>query len=431
MSSIRLPIIIPPLRDQRYSCHGCGNCCKDFTVQLRPEDELKLLEQKWHERLGEPVTVEFRGQRYLRQRDDGACIFLQDDGKCRIHAEFGLEAKPVACQMFPFSLVPIEGGAAMGLNFACQSVLENKGAELGRHGADLKRLASLVAELRPVGRPPMLTRSLRAETIEIEALINIVDGWLRTDDVELTTRLDGLAWLVQSLHAAKLQSVRGTRFIELVSTLVSVLPEELDHLPIDPPSRGQRRMLRQAVHSRIEDLKIAVALREGRLRGGIRQLFRSRRFAAGRGIVPDVIADWPRGVAFAQVEAVRPAEDEAEIEAITDLIVRFMRATILGARFFGAGYYGWSAIDGLAATTLNLPVIGWLARLHAAGAGRDRLTIVDVRAAVGRVDRAAGRARWLGSAGERLRMSYLLADDGLRRLIWDCPLVDESRSHLD
>jgi len=421
MTSIRLPIIIPPLRDQRYSCHGCGNCCKDFTVQLRPEDEAKLRAQRWEERLGEPVTVEFRGQTFLRQRDDGACIFWQEDGRCRIHAEFGLEEKPVACQMFPFSLVPIEGGAAMGLNFACQSVLENRGAKLGSHGDDLRRMASLVPELRPVGRPPMLTRSLRAETVEVEALINIVDGWLRNDEVDLTTRLDGLAWLVQSLHAAKLGTVRGTRFIELVSTLVSVLPEELDHLPIDAPSRGQRRMLRQAVYARTEDLKIVDALREGRLRGALRQLWVSRRFAAGRGVVPNTVPGWPREVPFADVESVRPAERDAD--EVDDLIVRFVRATVLGGRFFGAGYYGWSVIDGLAAVTVNLPVIGWLARLHAAGHRRDQLTIVDLRAAVGRVDRAAGRARWLGSAGERVRLTYLLADDGLRRLIREFTVV--------
>ena len=76
------------MSEQRYSCHGCGNCCRDFTVQLREDDLRRLREQRWAERLGEPVIVEFRGQAYLRQRDDGACIFWMKDGRCRIHAEF-------------------------------------------------------------------------------------------------------------------------------------------------------------------------------------------------------------------------------------------------------------------------------------------------------------------------------------------------------
>ena len=94
--SVALPILVLPVAPQRYSCHGCGNCCRDFTVQLSERDLAKLREQRWEERLGEPVTTEFRGRTYLRQRDDGACVFLMDDGLCRIHREFGFAEKPVA-----------------------------------------------------------------------------------------------------------------------------------------------------------------------------------------------------------------------------------------------------------------------------------------------------------------------------------------------
>ena len=34
----RVPLEILDLKDQRYSCHGCGDCCRDFSVQLRDED---------------------------------------------------------------------------------------------------------------------------------------------------------------------------------------------------------------------------------------------------------------------------------------------------------------------------------------------------------------------------------------------------------
>ena len=29
---VALPLVVLPLNAQRYSCHGCGNCCRDFTV---------------------------------------------------------------------------------------------------------------------------------------------------------------------------------------------------------------------------------------------------------------------------------------------------------------------------------------------------------------------------------------------------------------
>ena len=29
----RVPLEILDLPDQRYTCHGCGDCCRDFSVQ--------------------------------------------------------------------------------------------------------------------------------------------------------------------------------------------------------------------------------------------------------------------------------------------------------------------------------------------------------------------------------------------------------------
>jgi hypothetical protein len=72
---------------------------------------------------------------------------------------------------------------------------------------------------------------------------------------------------------------------------------------------------------------------------------------------------------------------------------------------------------GLQALALNAACVRWLARLHAAGAGRGAPSIDDVRAALSRVDRASGRAPWIGSRAERLRLSYLRLDDGLRRIL--------------
>lgn len=417
MPPVSLPILLPRLPSQRYSCHGCGNCCRDFTVQLREDDLRKLREQRWDERLGEPVTVEFRGVSYLRQRENGACIFWQDDGRCRIHAEFGLEAKPIACQLFPFSFAPGPEGVAIGLNFACQSVLENKGAGLATHSAELRRMLAAVPEASTRGPMPLLTKALRADAVEVAAVTNVIDGWLARNDVELNVRLDGLAWLVSSLAAARLENVRNERFVELLATLVSALPDELDHVPIVEPSRGAWRMLRQAVFARIEDVKIGDALRRGRARSVLSQLLRSRRFASGRGSAPIALHGWPPSVDFRAVKLVEPAEDPMERGAIDDLLTRWLRATILGGRAWGSGHYGWPIVDGLQAMVLNLLATLWLARAHAAGAKRATLTVVDVRAALGRVDRHAGRAPWLGSAGERARMAYFQATEAWRGLM--------------
>ena len=60
MASSALPILTLAVKQQQYSCHGCGNCCRDFTVQLRDDDRRRLDEQGWANKLGHPITVEFK-----------------------------------------------------------------------------------------------------------------------------------------------------------------------------------------------------------------------------------------------------------------------------------------------------------------------------------------------------------------------------------
>ncbi len=412
---VTLPLAMLPLGEQRYSCHGCGNCCRDFTVQLRADDLEKLSAQRWEEKLGEAVTTQFRGITFLRQRPDGACIFLGEGGRCRIHAELGLEAKPLACQLFPFVLAPDERHVQVGISFACQSVLENKGAALAAHLRPVRALAEAVPELVPTR--VQIAEGVVATPQEVEAMSSALDRWLRDTAVPLPVRLDGLAWLAQQLGQARWDKVRGARFGELMETLVQALPQELPLHPVEPPTRAQRATLRQAAFFRLEDPKIDQLRRVGRLRAVLGQAMRSRAFAKGRGSVPATGDTWPQGATFAEVEATAGALQGADLPAIDDLLTRWTRATVLGGRAWGSGFYGWPMVRGLQAMSLNAACVLWLARAHAAACGRDAPSIVDARAALGRVDRASGRAPWLGSRAEALRLRYLCEDDGLRRVL--------------
>jgi len=409
----RVPLEILDLPEQRYTCHGCGDCCRDFSVQLRDEDLERLEAQGWAKERGESVTVEFRGRRYLRQRPDGGCLFLQDDGLCEIHARYGFHEKPVACRLFPFNLAPDSGGTRAGLNFACQSVRANRGSTLESHRDDLRRALREVPESVVVA-PPLLAGDLRAEPAEVDALTAGLDRWLGRDEVPLTIRLDGFAWLAQGIGAASFSEVRGERITELVDLLVSALPDELLHLPVDPPGRGQRKQLRQAVFARIEDPRFTDDESRPTLGAKLDQWRRSRRFARGRGSIPGLARGWSIPEDFESVAAMPKVPGS---EAVTDLVVRWLRSTVRGGRAWGSGYYGWSIADGVQALALNLACVGWLARAHAAGVGEEVVTLDSVGEALGRIDRASGRAVWLGSMGERLRLRYLATDDGLRRLV--------------
>lgn len=415
--NIALPILVLPLPEQHYSCHGCGNCCRDFTVQLRAADLEKLRAQEWEAKLGMSVTTEFRGTVYLKQREDGACIFLMDDGLCRIHREYGFAEKPIACQLFPFVLVPDDQRTRVGISFACQSVRENKGAVLRSHLSEIDRMSQALPQTRVATYSAMLADALGAKDGELEALAQVVDRFLARDDVAMSDRFDGLAFIASSLGRAKLAQVRAQRFTELVVLLATALPGELEHVPLDEALPKQLRLLRQAVYARIEDVQVNRAKALGRMRTVITQMLASRSFTRGKGAVPNVARGILRDTTYADIARVPRLSLSKDRDAIDALFTRYTRATILGGRAWGAGYYGWPAVRGLQALTLNLACTAWLARALAAARHHDEVTIDDARDALGRIDRHAGRAPWLGSVGERLRLEFFRLDDGLRRIV--------------
>jgi lysine-N-methylase len=412
--SVRLPLLTPSVPGLRYSCHGCGACCRDFTVELRERDFDALQRQGWEAELGGPFWTAFRGRRWLRQREDGACVFLQQDGRCRVHARFGLEAKPLACQLFPFSFAPGSERTRVGVSFACSSVQRGAGAELSTHAADLRRMQAELPEALAPGEVPDLLRNVPGTAAEIEAVRAAIDGLLADGGIPWAMRLAGFAWVAQSLRVANLDQVRGDRLTELVTMLAAAAPAEVPLLDAVQPSERSWRLLRQAVFARVEDPKIRELRQRGRLRTVLGQWRRSRAWSRGVGMMPPV-SGWP-AVAFDRQRAVVMPEPGPEGDAVGEIFVRWIRAALHGDRAWGAGLHGWPVFEGLGMTALNVLCAGWLARAHAAGSGRDQVTLEDAQQAIGRIDRNASRAVWLGSTGEFLRLAWFCRGDHLRRI---------------
>jgi hypothetical protein len=274
-----------------------------------------------------------------------------------------------------------------------------------------------VPETRLATYTAMLADAMGAKEGELDALAQLVDRHLAREDLTMRDRFDGLAWIAASLGRAKLADVRATRFKELVQVLVAALPDELQHLPLEGALPKQLRLLRQAVYARLEDVQVNQAKARGRWRTVLTQLLASRAFTRGKGRVPAVARGLLEGADFAAISAIPALSESPDRDAIDQLLSRYARATILGNRAWGAGYYGWPAVRGLQALVLNIACTAWLARALAATRGHEHATLDDVRDALGRVDRHAGRAPWLGSVGERLRLEYFRLDDGLRRIM--------------
>ncbi len=307
----------------------------------------------------------------------------------------------------------------MGVSFACRSVVENKGKQFNEQVPDaLKIVMRGIPEVVRSTRGAAISRRRRAEFGELDVLKSRLVRWIQRD-APLEERLDGLAWIAQTLSVARLEKMRGSRFKELIDLLFDALADELPLHPVADPIPRQIALFQGSIFARTEDPKPLAQGAPGRFLSTISQLQRSRLWRRGiaDSVVPLIGVGWPTSATFGQVARINRVRASPEISACDELVSRWIRSSIEGGRIWGTGYYGWSAVDGLASVVLSAATIGWLSRLHAVQSHEDAPRLANVQAAVGRIDRTAGRAVWLGGWSERMRLAYLIRDDGLRRLI--------------
>ena len=456
-----LPVLMPSVAHQRWSCHSCGNCCRELVVHLTDADRERIDRQGWAGKLDVPAYVRLGRGWALNKRADGACVFLGSDGLCRIHVEHGEAEKPLACRIFPFSVRKVGDDVAgkkgrqagglwqVSLRFDCPSVTSSRGKPIGEHRSFLAELVKL-PELRqsesavhqrlerPAGeritsrssrlhapsrsRPGVgreetiyLKRGVLATFAETDEVLKRYTGWIQNHDLPITRRLVGAARVTTTLGDASFKKVRGGRFSELLELLFGALPDE-SAVEASAPTDRQRGMLRQLVFAHCEHVTLAEMGDKLRRRLGKRwlQLRRSRRFLAGRGLVPQ-LPGIEGSATFEALRSVQPAVDRApEIE---NLLERYLMGRLSSRSVFGEGYYGWPVFSGLAALWLSVAATGWLARYLAAVDGRTVMEFEDVAHAIGVVDRAATRLPALGTIAERARVRYLSNEDGASRLL--------------
>lgn len=128
--------------EQNFSCNSCGKCCSRAWKVKVAKDKLPELEStQAYARIKKAgfqplrlVNEEFQ----VGRQGDGACRFLRDKG-CDIHREKGLAAKPVVCQLYPFSLINSPDGYFASLSFSCPTVLEGTGRPVAQHLPELEQ----------------------------------------------------------------------------------------------------------------------------------------------------------------------------------------------------------------------------------------------------------------------------------------------------
>jgi lysine-N-methylase len=230
-----LPIHVLPMVE-RWDCHQCGVCCRGSLVPLSDQDVARLKQQKWEERpelKGTPVMVRqsWLGHEYrLAQRDDGSCVFLMEDGLCRIHNELGFDAKPLICRMFPLQIVPRDNAAYVTIRRACPSAAADKGRPVAEQLDFARGLARerQLADVAPAA-PPIKPGELREWRVA-KRLLTSFERLLTDERYPPVRRIVHALVMCRLIERARTRSLEGDRLIELFDVLEQNVPDEASEL---------------------------------------------------------------------------------------------------------------------------------------------------------------------------------------------------------
>ncbi len=146
-----------------FECTGCGNCCLRWPVPATEADFERISDlapgfgKEWQPavRFFRKLPVFSGGDKLaqfpytLEKQADGRCTFLTAEDRCMLHTEFGAEAKPGMCQLFPYTFTEAPDGYWASVSFAATGVLFNSGKALSEQEEFLRTRLSLFKRLFP------------------------------------------------------------------------------------------------------------------------------------------------------------------------------------------------------------------------------------------------------------------------------------------
>lgn len=415
-----LPLELPTL--QNWSCHNCGGCCKQHAIEVTREEFERIVKQGWRGlpgfEVGQPMFVWHAGpvwnRRYrLANREDGACVFLDDKGLCRIHSKFGEAAKPLACRVYPYALHPAGKSVTVSLRFSCPSVVANKGRRLVDSQKDLREIERLVVpEGAEQTAPPALTSRETLDWKETLAFVDALDQTIANPKQSFVRNLlTALCW-VNLVGQSKFAKIRGDRINDFLSIITAAAAQEIpqDLSAVPEPSRIGRINFR-LLAGQYARKDTSVEARAG-WNGRWQLLKAAWRLSRGTGNLPR-LQPTLKEIPFATLE--QPC---GGLPAGTDeLFSRYLRVKIQGLHFFGAAYYDIPFVEGFQSLVLVVPAVLWIARWIVASADRQTLTLDDIQQALAIADHHHGYSPLWGQYGFRSRVRTLARLGDIERFI--------------
>jgi lysine-N-methylase len=403
---------------QSWDCHGCTNCCREYQVPITPVERERIVAQGWTDdgTLKESDLFLEQGppwaRRYFLNHSDSGCIFLSEQGRCRIHERFGAEAKPLACRVYPFILVPVGDHWRVGMRFSCPSAAANRGRALREHEPALIEFARLIEEREGLDQgkkllPPALQRGRRVEWSDLGHFGQALLGLLRNRGERVHQRLRKCLALARLCRHAQFAKIQGKRLVEFLNLVGAAADADVPANPEAVPRPGWigRVLFRPivALYARQDHGPERGPAQRGRLA----LLAAGLRFARGHGTVPRLHRLLPE-TTFEHLE--EPAG--ALPEAAEQVLERYYSVKVSSLQFCGPANFGLPFWDGFETLALTYPAILWLTRAFA-DVPREEAVIRAVRI----VDNHFGYNPLLGNLRHRLVAGILARWGELDKLI--------------
>ncbi len=414
-----LPLKLPTI--QNWSCHNCSGCCRQHAIAVTPKERDRIEKQNWPESGEIPADqplfvptsrVPWNKQYRLAHQPDGACVFLNEEGLCRIHAKFGESAKPLACRVYPYALHPAGKQVTVSLRYSCPSVVNNLGRSLDDQRREFKKLqAALVPERADQIPPPKLMPGTQLDWPDTLRVVQALDQTMAPKGTPVLLKLlRALCW-IDLVRQSRFDRIRGERLDEFLEIIRQSAESDYAELPTDvePPSRiGQMQFRMLAAQYARKDT--STDLEQGLRRRW--ELFRAAtRFTRGTGTIPKLQGIFG-DVEFSQLELPFGTLPERTDEIFT----RYFRVKIQGMHFCGPAYYNVPTVEGFQSLALIYPAILWIARWLAATADRGELIDDDIVQAMTIADHHHGYSPIFGWFGFRRRVRNLAQLDDISRL---------------
>ena len=190
--------------DERFTCEGCTRCCRELPVAVTDAEVAVLAGVRNRHGVADPFATDPQGGRILLHVD-GACVFLELDGRCAVHAQVGYAAKPGPCRKYPFYTVSDAERRYVRASFACPTVVAARGA-----GPD-----ELAQAIERDVEPAPLPATYRLGAVELssalyERLEAVLAEWL-AQAPDLPRAIAGAGALLPQLEVADLDATLDRR----------------------------------------------------------------------------------------------------------------------------------------------------------------------------------------------------------------------------